>query len=125
MANTKKKKRAGRKGKAEYWLKKEQLQTLRGWALQGATDAEIIEKMHISKTTFYRWKQEKKEFRDALNKGGDWANAAVASMLFKTAMDGNFAAMKYWLTCRDSKHWNESLVAQSEETTEVNIIDDI
>lgn len=51
------------------WTTEEALSLISHWKRNDLTNEQICEKMGISETTFYRWQQEKREFREALKKG--------------------------------------------------------
>jgi hypothetical protein len=78
------KKKAG--GRKPLWDKidmSDRLDSVRGWALNGSTDAEIMEMLGISHETFYRWKKEKSEFSEALKKGRHESNGELLNSLFR------------------------------------------
>jgi len=43
------------------------LDAVKGWALQGYNDKEIMAQLVISKSTFYKWKDNHKEFKEVLD----------------------------------------------------------
>lgn len=45
------------------------LNAVKGWAMNGSTEKQMMEWLGISRETFYEWKREKSEFADALKKG--------------------------------------------------------
>lgn len=57
------------KGKYQQWLTEDGQTLLRGWRRAGLTDEEIADKMGISNSTFYAWKQKYSEISEALKKG--------------------------------------------------------
>lgn len=51
------------KGKYEYWLTKEGLMLLEGWARDGLTDEQIANNCGITASTLYDWKSALLRFR--------------------------------------------------------------
>lgn len=62
------------------------LETIKGWARDGATDEEIYKRLGISKETFYTYKREYIAFFDALKDGKEIADYKVENSLYKRAM---------------------------------------
>jgi hypothetical protein len=56
------------------------------FALLGATDVFIAEKLGIDTQTFYNWMESKEEFFEAVNSGKEYADAQVAKSLYKRAL---------------------------------------
>lgn len=56
------------------------------FALLGATDEFVAEKLGISKQTFYDWMSSNKEFADSVTRGKEYADAQVAKSLYKRAL---------------------------------------
>lgn len=108
-----------------HWDTQKNLTLLRGWAMSGLTDKEISDKIGINRSTLYAWMNKYPEFGKALEVSKDYADTIAEQQLFKLVMGGSFPAIKYWLTCRKGKKWNENIVGSGESATEVNIIDDI
>ena len=84
--STKKKKKKGKAGRKQYWTilnMPDKLDSVRGWCMQGSTDAEIMQMLGISRETFYKWKREKIEFADALKRGKDIANGELLNSAFR------------------------------------------
>lgn len=75
--------KAGRKPYYEIMHIPEKLDSIRGWCMQGSTDADIMKMLGIAKDTFYKWKREKLEFADALKRGKDIANGELLNSAFK------------------------------------------
>lgn len=67
-------------------------------------------KAGVSRSTFYRWRQEDGEFKKACTKaltiGLDLANDAVESVLLKKAREGDMKAIPYWLNTNSKKYKN-------------------
>lgn len=71
------------RGKYHEWLTDEGLTLLKDWAMDGLTDEQLMDKMDVSSTTFYRWQNEHREIREALKKGKTYADAKVKQSLFE------------------------------------------
>ena len=56
------------KGKYEYWLTKEGLMLLEGWARDGLTDEQIANNCGITASTLYDWKKRFTEISDTLKR---------------------------------------------------------
>lgn len=82
------------KGKYEYWLTEEGLLKLEDWARQGLTDEQIAEKMGISTTTLYTWKNKYAEISEALKKGKDIVDIQVENALLKRALGYSYIETK-------------------------------
>jgi len=74
------------KGKYEQWLTTEGLLQLEAWARDGLTDEQIAHNMGIGTTTFYRWKNDYREIREALKKGKEVVDIEVENALLKRAL---------------------------------------
>ena len=79
------------KGKYKYWLSEDGLTLLEGWAREGLTDEQIIEKIikttgKIHPSTFYDWKKKYPEISEALKKGKEIIDFKVENSLLKRAM---------------------------------------
>ena len=74
------------KAKYKEWLLPENLTRLRGWAMDGLTDAQIAENIGISTVTIWDWKSKYPSFANALKKGKDVADREVENALYKSAM---------------------------------------
>lgn len=96
-----------RNEKASEWLTKENLVRIQGWARDGLTDAQIMHNMGIGHTTFYRWKSEHKEIRDALKNGKEVVDYLVENALLKRALSGDTTACIYWLKNRKPNEWRD------------------
>ncbi len=55
-------------------------------AKKGGTDKEILAALRIGKTTFYRWQEEHREFREALKAGKETADQDVEAALYRRAV---------------------------------------
>lgn len=61
------------------------LQELEKWARQGLSDEEIIAKLGIGRSTFYRYKSGHRPFEEALKRGRNNADSEVERALYKKA----------------------------------------
>lgn len=75
-----------RKGKYSEWLTPDGLILLEGYARDGLTDDQIAQKIGIGTSTFYRWQEQFREFRDALKKGKAPVDIQVENALLKRAL---------------------------------------
>lgn len=74
------------KGKYEYWLTREGLIQLEGWARDGLTDEQISKNMNISRDTLYTWKSKYPDISDTLKKGKEVIDREVENALLKRAL---------------------------------------
>lgn len=74
------------KGKYEYWLTKDGLTLLEGWARDGLTDEQIAHNAGIGARTLYEWKNRFGPIREALKKGKEVVDYQVESALLKRAL---------------------------------------
>ena len=101
---------------------KEKLTLVEGWARDGLTDEQISNNLGISKTTFYKFKDEHSELSELLKKGKEVVDYQVENALLKNALDGNVTAQIYWLNNRKPKQWKnkrENAENNNEEITKV------
>lgn len=91
----------------EEWNTPDQLIRIRGWAMDGLTDAQIARNIGIGRTTFYKWKNEHPEFANALVLSKDVADREIENALYKAAKKGNITAMIYWLKNRKPEEWRD------------------
>ncbi len=97
------------------WLVPDKLTLLKGWARDGLTDKEIIQRIGISRATFDRWKQyavtqdghEVKPIAEALKDGKEVIDYEVENALLKEALSGNTTAQIFWLKNRRPDKWRE------------------
>lgn len=75
-----------RKGLYHEWLKKDNLERLRGWARNGDTDETIAKKIGINKATLYAWKKRFTDFDNALKKGKEIVDIEVENALLGRAL---------------------------------------
>lgn len=74
------------RGKFEYWLTKDGLTLLEGWALDGLTDEQLAERIGINRATLYDWKKKYPNISDALKKGKEIVDFEVENALLKRAL---------------------------------------
>lgn len=74
------------KGKYEYWLTKDGLILLEGWARDGLTDEQIAHNTGITATTLYVWKNKYTEISEALKRGKEVIDREVENALLKRAL---------------------------------------
>lgn len=79
------------KGKYEFWVSEEGLILLEGWAREGLTNDEIIEKIKkrtgkINRSTFYDWLKKYPDISNALKKGKEIVDYKVEKTLFERAL---------------------------------------
>ena len=111
--------------KSKWEEVKEKLVLVEGWARDGLTDEQIANNLGISKTTFYKFKDEHSELSELLKKGKEVIDYQVENALLKNALDGNVTAQIYWLNNRKPKQWKnkrESIENNNEEITKVELL---
>jgi hypothetical protein len=64
--------------------------------LLGASDEKIADALEVAVSTFYLWKQEHKEFSEALARGRE-ADATVAKSLYRRAKGYSHKAVKIFM----------------------------
>lgn len=74
------------RGKYEYWLTKEGLTLLEGWARDGLVDAQLAHNIGISTCTLYEWKRRFPKIGEALKKGKEIVDIEVENALLKRAL---------------------------------------
>lgn len=74
------------KGKYEYWLSKEGLIQIEGWARDGLTDEQIAFNMGITRSTLADWKKKYSDISDTLKKNKDIADRRVENALYQRAL---------------------------------------
>lgn len=124
------------------WITSDKLKLVKGWARDGLKNEEIAEKIGIAISTFYRWKKDSQEFRDAL-KEGEIYDREVEESLQKAAMGGtykevtrttnkmtgevivketikevppNVTAIIFWLKNRRPEQWRNNPTMDGKET---------
>lgn len=74
------------KGKYEYWLTKDGLILLEGWARDGLTDEQIALNMGINRRTLNDWKNKYPPISLTLKKGKEVIDREVENALLKRAL---------------------------------------
>ena len=74
------------KGKYVQWLQPDNLLRLQAWARDGATDAEIAERIGIGRDTLYLWKKKYPDISDTLKRGKEVVDIEVENALLKRAL---------------------------------------
>ena len=108
--------------KSKWEEVKDKLILVEGWARDGLIDEQIANNLGISKTTFYKFKDEHSELSELLKKGKEVVDYQVENALLKNALEGNVTAQIYWLNNRKPKQWKnkrENIESNSEEITRV------
>lgn len=95
------------RGKFEYWLTKDGLTLLEGWARDGLTDDQISEKIGINRTTLYDWKKKFSDISNALKKGKEVVDYQVENALLDKALGGDTTAQIFWLKNRRPDKWRD------------------
>lgn len=91
--------------KSKWEQVKDKLILIEGWARDGLTDEQISNNLGISKTTFYKFKDEHSELSELLKKGKEVIDYQVENALLQSALKGNVTAQIYWLNNRKPKQW--------------------
>ena len=78
------------------------------------------EKIGLARSTFYRWKDEDKNFSkkvdDAIEQGSRVINDLAESQLIYAIKEGNLRAITFWLTSRHPKYSNKTQVSITKES---------
>lgn len=106
------------KGKYEYWLTKEGLIKLEGWARDGLTDEQIASNIGISAKTLYEWKKKYSEICNTLKKGKEVVDIQVENALLKRALGYEYTEVTREITI-DEKTGESKLVVTKEVTKQV------
>lgn len=108
--------------KSKWEEVKDKLILVEGWARDGLIDEQIANNLGISKTTFYKFKDEHSELSELLKKGKEIVDYQVENALLKNALEGNVTAQIYWLNNRKPKQWKnkrENTESNNEEISKV------
>lgn len=95
------------RGKFEYWLTKDGLTLLEGWARDGLTDEQMAEKMKVGTRTLYDWKVRYPQISQSLKKGKEIVDYEVENALLNKALDGDTTAQIFWLKNRRPDKWRD------------------
>ena len=91
------------KGKYEYWLTKDGLLLLEGWARDGLTDEQIARNAGITAGTLYEWKKKFEQISEALKKGKEVVDYEVENALVRRALGYKYQEQTF------ERVWNEKL----------------
>lgn len=75
-----------KKNKFEYWITKEGLIKIEGWAKDGLSDEQIAHNIGINKNTIYAWKKKYSAIHEVLKKGKEVVDRQVENALLKRAL---------------------------------------
>lgn len=75
-----------KKNKFEYWITKEGLIKIEGWAKDGLSDEQIAYNIGINKNTIYTWKKKYPAIHEVLKKGKEVVDRQVENALLKRAL---------------------------------------
>ena len=100
------------KGKYEYWISKDGLILIEGWARDGLTNEQIAHNIGISRETLNVWTKKYSDISDALKKSKDVVDRQVENALFKKACEGDTTAMIFWLKNRRPDDWRDKRETQ-------------
>lgn len=78
----------GANGKYESLITPDTLLLIKGWARDGANDKEICKNLGIAYRTYYKYRQEHKEFDDAINEGRRPIIVTVEDTFFSKKLQG-------------------------------------
>lgn len=79
-------KKAGRHGKYEEWLDKDNLLKVQGWARDGLSNEQIAHNIGITAKTLCEWQNRFGEFRNAIKKGKEVVDREVENAMLKRAL---------------------------------------
>lgn len=99
--------------KVDYWLTKDGLILIQGWAREGLINEQIAHNMGISRDTLNVWRKKHQVIADALKSGKEVIDFAVENALLKKALAGDTTAQIFWLKNRKPKQWRD----RPEDTT--------
>ena len=74
------------KGKYQEWLTPDGVTRLEAWARDGLTDEQLADKIGITATTLYDWKNKYPEISEALKRGKEVVDIEVENALLKRAL---------------------------------------
>jgi len=86
-------------------------------ALLGLNDSQIANFFNVVPSTINFWKKEHQLFDAAIRAGRERADGKVVKALLETALKGDVAAQKFWLSNRNKANWGAE--QQVHQTLEV------
>jgi len=92
-------------------------------AKQGLTKYQIAASLGIHRDTLNEKEKKHPDLSDAIEEGKQLGIAEVVSVLKEKAIDGDIAAMKYYLNNRGNEDWKDKQVVES--TVTVNMHEDL
>jgi len=82
------------------------------------------EKSSIPRSTYYRWRQSSKKFKEdsdkALSEGKKMVNDLAESQLITSIKDRNFQAIKFWLTSHHKDYNNKLEITHNDRNKELS-----
>ena len=82
------------KGRYREWLTEEGMLRLKGWAMDGLTDAQIAHNIGINVGTLYEWKNKYPNIAEVLKKSKEVADRHVENALYKRAVGYKYEEVK-------------------------------
>lgn len=92
-------------------------------AKQGLTKYQIAASLGMHRDTLNEKEREYPDLTDAIEEGKQLGISEVVSVLKDKALEGDIAAMKYYLNNRGNEHWKDKQVIESNVT--VNMHEDL
>ena len=74
------------------------LDRIKLWVAKGATQKEVMKKLGVSETTFFRWKQEHQEFRESIEAPQGDVDDLVEAALYKRCVGYDYEEVTKWQT---------------------------
>lgn len=74
------------------------LDRIKLWVAKGATQKEVMKKLGVSETTFFRWKQEHREFRESIEAPQGDVDDLVEAALYKRCVGYDYEEVTKWQT---------------------------
>nr|DAR05296.1 MAG TPA: terminase small subunit [Caudoviricetes sp.] len=105
------------KGKYQRWLEPDGLLLLEGWARDGLTDEQLAEKIGISATTLYDWKNKFPEFSEAIKKGKEIVDIQVENALLKRALGYEYMEERVEISEKDGRKVIQTVKTVIPDTT--------
>lgn len=96
------------KGKFAEWITPEGITKIEGWARDGLIDAEIAQKMGITRSTFYAWKSKYPVISDALKKGKEVIDYEVEKKLLTRALGYEYTEVSTEFECGVQTKYKET-----------------
>lgn len=103
----------GRPGKYETPVLP-RLDEITDWCRNGATNAEIAERLGIAMSSFCDYQNKHVEFSEVLKKTKDFVDGQVENALLQSALAGNTTAQIFWLKNRRPDKWRDKMEVKTE-----------